>query len=178
MVFQENALFDSLTVGENVGYCLLRSSDLPPESIERRVRETLQLVELNPDEVIDRNPDQLSGGQKRRVAVARAVASCEPEVIFYDEPTTGLDPQTSRAIGDLIVKLRDRSGTTSVVVTHEIGDALRIGDRFLMLERGKVIYDGDAAGLLASPHPRVQAFLEPYLRSVQDISPLIGESIR
>ncbi len=178
MVFQENALFDSLTVGENVGYCLFRSTDFSYDEIEQRVRETLQLVELDPDQVIDRSPDALSGGQKRRVAIARAIASCDPEIIFYDEPTTGLDPQTARTIGDLIIRLRDERGITAAVVTHEIGDALRVGDHFLLLDQGKLIYDGRAAGLLASSHPRVQSFLEPFLLGIEKLAPRIVGVVR
>ncbi|HEY7530679.1 MAG TPA: ATP-binding cassette domain-containing protein [Gemmatimonadota bacterium] len=178
MVFQENALFDSLTVGENVGYAMLQSGDVAAADVERKVRETMQLVELDPDRFIDRMPDQLSGGQKRRVAIARAIAACDPEAILYDEPTTGLDPGTARRIGNLILKLRHRHGTTSVVVTHEIADALRVGDHFILLEGGKVLYEGDAAGLLASDHPGVRGFLEPFLRSIDEIAPKVGEALR
>ena len=175
MVFQENALFDSLTVGENVGYAMLISRNVAPETVEARVRETMLLVELDPERFIDRYPDQLSGGQKRRVAIARAVAACEPEAILYDEPTTGLDPGTARRIGNLILKLRHRHGTTSVVVTHEIADALRVGDHFILLDGGKVLYEGDSTGLLASDHPGVRGFLEPFLKSVEEITPKVAE---
>lgn len=175
MVFQENALFDSLTVGENVGYCLLKSATLSDAAIERKVRETLQIAELDPDSFIDRHPDELSSGQKRRVAIARAIADCDPEAIFYDEPTTGLDPHTARRIGDLILKLRDLRGITSVIVTHEIADALRLGNHFILLDGGKAIYDGDAAGLLSSTHPRVQSFLEPFLKDIEELFPRIAE---
>ena len=177
MVFQENALFDSLTVGENVGYAMLQSGRVPMDEVERRVRETMQLVELDPDSFIDRMPDQLSGGQRRRVAIARAVAACEPEAILYDEPTTGLDPGTARRIGNLILKLRHRHGTTSVVVTHEIADALRVGDHFILLDGGKVLYEGDAAGLIGSDHPGVRGFLEPFLKSVEEIVPKVAEAL-
>jgi phospholipid/cholesterol/gamma-HCH transport system ATP-binding protein len=177
MVFQENALFDSLTVGENVGYAMLQSGRIAMDEVERRVRETMQLVELDPDRFIDRMPDQLSGGQRRRVAIARAIAACEPEAILYDEPTTGLDPGTARRIGNLILKLRHRHGTTSVVVTHEIADALRVGDHFILLEGGKVLYEGDAAGLIGSDHPGVRGFLEPFLKSVEEIVPKVAEAL-
>lgn len=177
MVFQENALFDSLTVGENVGYAMLQSGRIAMDEVERRVRETMQLVELDPDRFIDRMPDQLSGGQRRRVAIARAVAACEPEAILYDEPTTGLDPGTARRIGNLILKLRHRHGTTSVVVTHEIADALRVGDHFILLDGGKVLYEGDAAGLIGSDHPGVRGFLEPFLKSVEEIVPKVAEAL-
>jgi phospholipid/cholesterol/gamma-HCH transport system ATP-binding protein len=177
MVFQENALFDSLTVGENVGYAMLQSGRIAMDEVERRVRETMQLVELDPDRFIDRMPDQLSGGQKRRVAIARAIAACEPEAILYDEPTTGLDPGTARRIGNLILKLRHRHGTTSVVVTHEIADALRVGDHFILLDGGKVLYEGDAGGLIGSDHPGVRGFLEPFLKSVEEIVPKVAEAL-
>lgn len=178
MVFQENALFDSLTVGENVGYCLLKNSAMSDGEIEEKVRETLRIVELDPDRFIDRRPDELSTGQKRRVAIARAIADCDPEAIFYDEPTTGLDPHTARRIADLILKLRDQRGMTGVIVTHEIADALRLGNHFILLDGGKVVYDGDGAGLLASPHPRVHAFLEPFLKDIEDVAPRVAELAR
>ena len=178
MVFQENALFDSLTVGENVGYCLFKNSPLSESEIEQQIRQTLSVVELDPDRFIDRRPDELSTGQKRRVAIARAIADCDPEAIFYDEPTTGLDPHTARRIGDLILKLRDLRGITSVMVTHEIADALRIGDHFILLDGGKVIHDGNAAALLSSTNPSVQAFLEPFLRDIEELAPRIAESVR
>lgn len=178
MVFQENALFDSLTVGENVGYCLSKNSPLSEEQIEWQIRETLRIVELDPDRFIDRQPDELSTGQKRRVAIARAIADCDPEVIFYDEPTTGLDPRTARRIADLVIKLRDLKGMTSVVVTHEIADALRMGNHFVLLDGGKVIHDGSAAALIASTDPGVVAFLEPFLKDVEEIAPRIAEAVR
>jgi phospholipid/cholesterol/gamma-HCH transport system ATP-binding protein len=176
MVFQENALFDSLTVGENVGYCLMRSSSLTPREQEERIRDTLRLVELEPDRFIDTFPEELSGGQKRRVAIARAVANCDPEVILYDEPTTGLDPHTARRIADLLVKLRDTRGMTSVVVTHEIQDALHVGNHFILLDGGKALYDGSADGLLTAPDARVQQFLEPFLKGLEEVIPRLGES--
>jgi phospholipid/cholesterol/gamma-HCH transport system ATP-binding protein len=178
MVFQENALFDSLTVGENVGYCLMKSRTLSEAEIEAKVRETMRIVELDPDRFIDRKPDELSTGQKRRVAIARAIANCDPEAIFYDEPTTGLDPHTARRVGDLIIKLRDQRGITSVVVTHEIADALRLGNRFILLDGGKIVYNGDAAGLLAAPDERVQAFLEPFLKDIEELAPRVSELAR
>ncbi|MBA2564401.1 MAG: ATP-binding cassette domain-containing protein [Gemmatimonadetes bacterium] len=173
MVFQENALFDSLSVGENIGYCLYRASTLTPEEIEKQVRQTMQIVELDPDRFIDRRPDELSTGQKRRVAIARAVANCNPEAIFYDEPTTGLDPHTARRIGDLIMKLRDMRGMTSIVVTHEIADALRVGNCFILLDGGKIAYNGDAAGLLACRDAPVRGFLEPFLRDIEELAPRV-----
>jgi phospholipid/cholesterol/gamma-HCH transport system ATP-binding protein len=160
MVFQENALFDSLTVGENVGYAMLQSGDVAAADVERKVRETMQLVELDPDRFIDRMPDQLSGGQKRRVAIARAIAACDPEAILYDEPTTGLDPITSETINELIIKLRDQQNVASIVVTHDIGSALTVGDRFAMLKDGHIIFEGDADAVRTTDDEYVRTFID------------------
>ena len=123
MVFQEGALFDSLTVGENVGFKLYEDSDLPLDEVRQRVEETLGFVGLG--EYVDRMPSELSGGQRRRVAIARAMAT-KPPLLLYDEPTAGLDPITSLTIGAEIVKLRDLEGGTAVLVTHQLRDAFYI----------------------------------------------------
>ena len=120
MVFQEGALFDSLTVGENVGYKLYEETDLPLDEVRRRVEEVLGFVRLS--QFIDRKPSELSGGQRRRVAIARAMA-VKPRILLYDEPTTGLDPITSTTIDEEIVKLRDFEEVTSILVTHQLRDA-------------------------------------------------------
>src|SRR5213075_1429920 len=130
MVFQEGALFDSLTVGDNVGYRLREDGD-GEEAIEQRVREMLGFVGLDP--FYDRMPSELSGGQRRRVAVARALAA-RPRIMLYDEPTTGLDPITATTITDLIVKVRDLDGVTSILVTHQLRDAFNVARTFMVKE--------------------------------------------
>jgi phospholipid/cholesterol/gamma-HCH transport system ATP-binding protein len=138
MVFQEGALFDSLTVAENVGFRLREHDDLLESAFEDRVRSVLGFVDL--EEYYDRMPSDLSGGQRRRVALARAIAH-RPQLILYDEPTTGLDPITGSTICDLIVKLRDLEGVTSVLVTHQLRDAFQVAQTFTMVKDGRVVYN-------------------------------------
>ena len=125
MVFQSGALFDSLTVAENVGYRLYEEANMPADEVRRRVEEVLGFVGL--EEHIDKMPSELSGGQRRRVAIARAMAS-RPKLVLLDDPTTGLDPITATTIDDQIVKLRDLERVTSVVVTHQMRDAVYVAD--------------------------------------------------
>ncbi|HEX6164148.1 MAG TPA: ATP-binding cassette domain-containing protein, partial [Vicinamibacterales bacterium] len=120
MVFQEGALFDSFTVGENVGYKLYEETDMPLDQVRERVQEVLGFIGLG--EFIDRMPSELSGGQRRRVAIARAMAA-KPRILLYDEPTTGLDPITATTVDEEIVKLRDLENVTSILVTHQLRDA-------------------------------------------------------
>ncbi len=120
MVFQEGALFDSLTVAENVGYKLYEETDMPPHHVRARVEEVLGFIGLA--EYIDRMPSELSGGQRRRVAIARAMAA-KPRILLYDEPTTGLDPITATTVDEEIIKLRDLEKVSSIVVTHQLRDA-------------------------------------------------------
>ena len=138
MVFQEGALFDSLTVAENVGFRLREHGKLTEEEFEDKVRALLGFVEL--DEFYDRMPSELSGGQQRRVAVARAMAH-RPELILYDEATTGLDPITARTVCDLIVKLRDLEGVTTVLVTHQLRDAFQVAQGFVFIQNGEIAYN-------------------------------------
>ena len=123
MVFQEGALFDSLTVRENVGYKLYEETDMPLDQVDRRVEEVLGFIGLA--EYIDRMPSELSGGQRRRVAIARAMAF-KPRILLYDEPTTGLDPITATTVDDEIIKLRDLENVSSIVVTHQLRDAFYV----------------------------------------------------
>jgi phospholipid/cholesterol/gamma-HCH transport system ATP-binding protein len=157
MVFQGGALFDSLTVGENVGFRLLEHGNLSDEEIAEEVREKLSFVDLEPG-VADQMPAQLSGGMRKRVALARAMVG-EPEILLYDEPTTGLDPITSETINQLLVKVRQVRDTASVVVTHDLDSAFTVGTRFAMLHQGHIIFDGTKREFLECGDPYVQEFI-------------------
>ena len=163
--FQGGALFDSMTVGENIGYTLLEHTDQSLDEIEQTVRKTLRFLNLSED-LIDQLPDELSGGMQRRVAIGRALAAIDPEIMLYDEPTTGLDPISTKSIVDMIIKLRDIRRVSSIIVTHQIADAFRMTEHFIMIEDGRIVFDGTGPELLCSEHPRVKAFLGPFLRSV------------
>jgi phospholipid/cholesterol/gamma-HCH transport system ATP-binding protein len=179
MVFQEGALFDSLTVAENVGYKLYEELRWPDDKVDARVREVLGFIGLA--EFIERMPSELSGGQRRRVAIARAMAA-KPRILLYDEPTTGLDPITATTVDEEIVKLRDIEGVSSIVVTHQLRDAffvaghraLRTHDgvrieladqqkseeaEFIMLKDGGIIFEGPAGELKRSSDPYLKTFL-------------------
>jgi phospholipid/cholesterol/gamma-HCH transport system ATP-binding protein len=170
MVFQEGALFDSLTVGENVGYKLSEELHWPDEKVDARVREVLGFIGLT--EFIDRMPSALSGGQRRRVAIARAMAA-KPRILLYDEPTTGLDPITALTVDEEIIKLRDLESVSSVLVTHQLRDAFFVAEQaairgnggvsfehaardkadqaeFIMLKDGRIHFEGNASELRAA----------------------------
>ena len=166
MVFQQGALFDSMTVGENVAFSLIEHARPPEEDLERSVRSHLSLVGLDPD-LIDRMPDQLSGGMQRRVAIARALAARDPVILLYDEPTTGLDPQSAERITDLIVRLRDTMGKTSIMVTHDIADAFKVGNDITVLNEGRIAFDGPPAELASSNAPFIREFLAPFRKAVE-----------
>ena len=181
MVFQEGALFDSLTVRENVGY-KLSELRVPYEQANRRVEEVLGFVRLT--EFIDRKPSELSGGQRRRVAIARAMAA-KPRILLYDEPTTGLDPITAITIDEEIIKLRDIEHVSSIVVTHQLRDAFYVAEHmavpdgragvqiqrapaqktdeaeFIMLRDGRIAFEGNASELreVQKHDPYIEAFL-------------------
>ncbi|MCU7494136.1 MAG: ATP-binding cassette domain-containing protein [Ignavibacteria bacterium] len=154
MVFQANALFDSLNVEDNVAYFLAYNSDISKKDLRERVREMLSFVNLSGTESL--YPDQLSGGMKKRLAIARALAT-RPEIILFDEPTTGLDPINSKAILDLINKLR-AAGTTSVIVTHILNDAISIGDALTVIKDGRIVASGKTREILQSKNVFVQEF--------------------
>jgi phospholipid/cholesterol/gamma-HCH transport system ATP-binding protein len=179
MVFQEGALFDSLTVRENVGYRLYEESDMPLPEADRRVEEVLGFIGLG--EFMDRMPSELSGGQRRRVAIARAMAS-KPKILLYDEPTTGLDPITATTVDDEIIKLRDLENVSSIVVTHQLRDAFYLATHtavkengtirvvladaqkaeqaeFMMLRDGFIVFEGDADELRHSEDEYLKKFL-------------------
>lgn len=179
MVFQEGALFDSLTVAENVGYKLAEESDMPESEVRQRVEEVLGFIGLI--DFIDRMPSELSGGQRRRVAIARAMAF-KPRTLLYDEATTGLDPVTATTVDQEIVKLRDVEHVASVVVTHQLRDAFFVATHeavsqngrievvgadaekseeaeFMMLREGVVSFEGSATELRACQDPYIRTFL-------------------
>ena len=180
MIFQEGALFDSLTVRENVGYKYYEETDMPLEQVHARVEEVLGFIGLA--EHIDKMPSELSGGQRRRVAIARAMAF-KPGILLYDEATTGLDPITATTVDDEIIKLRDLEGVTSIVVTHQLRDAFYVATKmatrdasgkvaivdatpqktdeteFIMLKDGVICFEGNADELRHSGDPYLQTFL-------------------
>ena len=167
-VFQGGALFDSMTVGENIGFTLLEHTQKPMDEIEQTVRETLRFLNLSED-LIDTLPDSLSGGMQRRVAIGRAVAAIDPWIMLYDEPTTGLDPISTEAITELIVKLREVKGVSSIVVTHQIADAFEVTNHFVVLHEGVIVFDGVGTDLVNSEDARVREFLAPFMESVKAI---------
>jgi phospholipid/cholesterol/gamma-HCH transport system ATP-binding protein len=178
MVFQELALFDSLTVAENVGYRLAEELSMPPDEVRARVEEVLSFIGLS--EFIDRMPSELSGGQRRRVAIGRAMAP-RPKLVLFDDPTTGLDPIISSSVDDEIVKLRDLEHVTSIFVTQQIRDAFYIATHhavrrdgridivgaeagtepadFMVLREGRIVFRGSADELTASTDPYLREFL-------------------
>jgi phospholipid/cholesterol/gamma-HCH transport system ATP-binding protein len=155
-LFQMGALFDSLTVGENIAFPLVEHTHKPQEQIRAIVAQKLAMVGLPGFE--KKMPAQLSGGQRKRVALARAIA-LDPQVILYDEPTTGLDPVRSDVINQLIVKLKNELSVTSITVTHDMASAFKIGDRIVMLHDGKIIFDGTPAEIQTSDDPIVKQFV-------------------
>jgi len=157
MLFQGAALFDSMTVEENVGLPLMEHTKLPPGEIRKKVSEKLGLVGLPGIE--DKKPAELSGGMRKRVGLARALMM-EPEIVLYDEPTTGLDPVTAVKINELIAEMNDRLGVTSIAVTHDMHSAFKIGRRIAMLHSGKVVFDGSVKEFQKSRDPLVHGFLE------------------
>jgi phospholipid/cholesterol/gamma-HCH transport system ATP-binding protein len=157
MVFQGSALFDSLTVGENVGLALQEHTDMSDDEIANVCEQKLRMVGM--EGVSDKRPAELSGGMKKRVGFARAIAM-EPECVLYDEPTTGLDPITADVINNLIVKLNDELDITSVVVTHDLASAYKVGDRIAMLHDGKIIFTGTPDEVRNTDHEIVRQFRE------------------
>jgi phospholipid/cholesterol/gamma-HCH transport system ATP-binding protein len=155
-LFQMGALFDSLTVDENVAFPLVEHTRKPPEEIAALVKEKLSLVGL--PEIGRKMPGELSGGQKKRVALARAIA-LGPRVILYDEPTTGLDPIRADVINELILKLQRELKVTSIVVTHDMHSAFKVADRIVMLDRGKIIFDGTPDDVRGSQNEIVHRFV-------------------
>jgi phospholipid/cholesterol/gamma-HCH transport system ATP-binding protein len=156
-LFQMGALFDSLTVAENIAFPVVEHTHKPKDEIEKVVVNRLRLVGL-PD-AGPKMPAELSGGQRKRVALARAIA-LDPEVILYDEPTTGLDPIRSDVINELIIKLQSELKVTSIVVTHDMNSAFKIADRIVMLHEGRIVFDGTPDEIRRSEHDVVKQFVQ------------------
>jgi phospholipid/cholesterol/gamma-HCH transport system ATP-binding protein len=183
MLFQESALFDSLTVADNVGYRLDEETDMPAGDVRRRVEEVLGFIGL--EDYIDRMPTELSGGQRRRVAIARAMAA-RPRLLLFDEPTSGLDPITAKTVDAEILKLRDLERVTSILVTHQLQDAFYVATHeavrrsgrvaivpadprasedveFIMLKDGRIYFEGHAEVLRRSQDPYLKSFLSGWV---------------
>jgi phospholipid/cholesterol/gamma-HCH transport system ATP-binding protein len=158
MVFQGNALFDSMTVCENIEYFLREQARVRGAALTARVGEVLELVNMKGTE--EMYPEELSGGMKKRIAIARAV-SASPRILLYDEPTTGLDPVNARSIDELINQFKGK-GTTSIVVTHILHDAFAVGDRFAVMNDGMIAASGSADDILASDDPTIRKILEEF----------------
>jgi phospholipid/cholesterol/gamma-HCH transport system ATP-binding protein len=158
MVFQNAALFDSLTIYENVAYPLRENKDYSEQEIERVVRERLDFVDLDPDIVMTQLPSQLSGGMRKRVGIARAIAT-NPEIVLYDEPTAGLDPLTVGTINFLVRKLQRELGVTSIVVTHDIRAGFRVANRVALLRDGGIVFEGTPEEMVSKQDEYIQAFL-------------------
>ncbi len=156
MVFQGGALFDSMNVGENVGFVLNEFMNLDKKTVQDRVRDALGLVGLK--DVEDMMPSQLSGGMRKRVSLAR-VLCMEPHIILYDEPTSEVDPITAAAINHLIIELRDKLKVTSIIVTHDMNSAYQVADSIAMFYKGQVIADGKPEEIKNSKHPVIQQFI-------------------
>jgi phospholipid/cholesterol/gamma-HCH transport system ATP-binding protein len=157
MLFQSAALFDSMTVAENVGFAFRRDRSLPENEIRQKVAEVLEMVDLPGTE--DKKPSELSGGMKKRVGLARAIIY-QPQIVLYDEPTTGLDPIASDSIDQLILRVRDRLDVTTVVVTHDMRSTRRLGQRILMLHNQRIYATGTPDEIFNSQDPVVRQFVE------------------
>jgi len=157
MLFQGAALFDSLTVGENVAFAFRHRNDLTPGEVARRVAEALEVVDL--PGIQDKKPAELSGGMRKRVGLARAIVY-RPQILLYDEPTTGLDPIVADSIDRLIIRIRDRLRVTSVVVTHDLRSARRVGQRVLLLHQGRIHAAGPTEAIFASQDPVIRRFID------------------
>lgn len=158
MVFQNGALFDSMTNYDNVAFPLREHrKDLKGKALDDKIRQLFELFSLNPDIVGPRFPSEISGGQRKRVALARAVA-LEPSIVLYDEPTTGLDPITTDQVDEMILDGKRHLGVTSIVISHDIASAFKIADHIIFVYEGEIVAEGLKAEMLASRHSFVQQF--------------------
>lgn len=164
MLFQNSALFDDMTVYENVAFPLEEHTKLTEKEIEKKVCSTLALLGMPGP--YDKYPNEISGGMKKRVALARAIIR-EPQVLLYDEPTTGLDPVTRKTVDELIEKLKSELKLTSIVISHDIPSALLLADKIAFLHQGKIVFFGDSKAFARSDYPAIRAFLDAEHRSVK-----------
>jgi phospholipid/cholesterol/gamma-HCH transport system ATP-binding protein len=167
MVFQNSALFDDMTVFENVAFPLREHTDFPEEKIEQEVVAVLKTLGMNGP--YDKFPNEISGGMRKRVGIARAIVR-KPEILLYDEPTTGLDPYTRITVDELIEKIKSELKLTSVVISHDIPSALRLADQIVFLDQGKVVFKGGPADFVKSKHPAIRKFLDADLVSFRALS--------
>ncbi len=156
LVFQGGALFDSLTVGENVGFALIEQTNIRGKQLLEKIEESLCMVGLSG--IANLMPAELSGGMRKRVALARAICA-QPDIILYDEPTTGVDPITADSINELIRSLHDKLKVTSIVVTHDMKSAYRIADRIAMMYQGRIIAEGTSVEMQGSTNPVIHQFI-------------------
>lgn len=166
-LFQSGALFDSMNIRENVAFPMVEHQKLSPKELEYKIDEKLTMVGLDPKIVKSLYPEELSGGMRKRVGLARTLA-LEPEVILYDEPTSGLDPVTSDFITQMICRLRDEIGMTSILISHDIAESFKAGDNYAMLFDGKIVETGDKESFRNSSNEVVQQFI--HARSVGPIA--------
>jgi phospholipid/cholesterol/gamma-HCH transport system ATP-binding protein len=156
MVFQSAALFDSMSVGDNVAFPLREKGGFSEKEIEDKVRDTLAVVDLH--EVEQKFPAELSGGMRKRVGLARAIIR-NPKIVLYDEPTTGLDPLTTESVDEMILNARERLKVTSVVISHDIGSAFHIADRIAVINKGTIVEEGTPAEVRKTQEPFTKQFL-------------------
>jgi len=157
-LFQNGALFDSMNIFENVAFALREHTNMSENEIMHKVVEKLEMVGLKPSEVLELYPNELSGGMRKRVGLARTIA-LDPKIILYDEPTSGLDPITSDLITQMIIKLQKRLNVTSVLISHDIKESFKAGDYFAMLHDGKIIETADAKHFKNTTNPFIRQFL-------------------
>lgn len=168
MLFQKNALFDSLTVGENIGFPLRETTSLTEEEIQKKIDFFLGAVGLA--HARDLFPDEISGGMQKRLGIARALA-LNPEIIYYDDPTAGLDPITSRIIVELIIKLKNESGSTVVAITNDMNRAYQLAGKIGMVVDQSLILTGSAEETKRNPDPRVRQFIHGHLNGPLTVQP-------
>jgi phospholipid/cholesterol/gamma-HCH transport system ATP-binding protein len=166
MVFQNSALFDDMTIFENVAFPLREHTQLTEDQITAEVTQILQLLGMKGP--YDKFPSEISGGMKKRVGIARAMIR-KPEILLYDEPTTGLDPLTRMTVDELIEKLKTEFSLTSVVISHDIPSALRLADQIIFLDQGKVVFEGEKNEFVKSEHPAIRSFLNADLVSFESL---------
>ena len=171
MVFQNSALFDDMTVFENVAFPLREHTVMTEEQIEREVTTTLSLLGMQGP--YDKFPNEISGGMRKRVGIARAIVR-KPQILLYDEPTTGLDPYTRITVDDLIEKIKTEFKLTSIVISHDIPSALRLADQIVFLNQGKVVFAGLPAEFVKSKDPSIRRFIDADLLSFQSLSMASG----